>query len=267
MKAAFIEPMLLQRTDTLPEGARWTYELKLDGYRAIAFKARGRVHLRSRNNKDFSERYPAILPGLAKLPDESVIDGEIVAFGDDGRPSFSALQNSASALTPMIYYVFDVMVLAGVNLMAEPLQNRIEILREQVAPALSEPVRFAGSFEAPLPDLIESVKAQGLEGLVAKRLDSSYRPGLRPGSWQKMRVNRSQEFVIGGYTRGNPFDALIFGHYDERGRLIYAARTRSGFTPANRVALANKFRGLEIDACPFVNLPEKHAGRWGQGLT
>ena len=118
-----------------------------------------------------------------------------------------------------------------------------------------------------LPVLIESVKAQGLEGLVAKRLDSRYETGLRSGAWQKMRVNRGQEFVIGGYTVGTKtFDALVFGYY-EGDRLIYAARTRNGFTPVVREQLFKKFRGLEIKDCPFVNLPEAKSGRWGAGLT
>ena len=95
--------------------------------------------------------------------------------------------------------------------------------------------------------LIESVKAQGLEGLVAKRLNSRYKTGQRTGAWQKMRINRGQEFVVGGYTLGaSPFDALIFGYYDGP-RLIYAGRTRNGFTPISRQQLFKKFRGLEID--------------------
>jgi ATP-dependent DNA ligase len=115
--------------------------------------------------------------------------------------------------------------------------------------------------------LIHSVKEQGFEGLVAKRRTSRYESGLRTGSWMKMRVNRGQEFVIGGYTRGTKtFDALVFGYY-EGDRLIYVARTRNGFTPATRVKLFKKFKALEIDTCPFVNLPEERSGRWGQGLT
>jgi len=109
------------------------------------------------------------------------------------------------------------------------------------------------------------VKAQRLEGLVAKRRDSRYEPGLR--SWQKMRVNRGQEFVIGGYTRGTKtFDALVFGVYQDR-QLLYVARTRNGFTPATRAAVFRKFNGLETSTCPFANLPEPRGGRWGQGLT
>lgn len=264
----FIEPMLLLRTDMLPsDGSRWEYQLKLDGYRAIAFKTRGTCQLRSRNNNDFSVRYAGVLKGLAQLPDDTVIDGEVVALDAAGRPSFNLLQNYGSANAPVVYFVFDVMVLAGRDLMREALTTRRTILEEKVLPTLREPVRYAAPLDATLPVLIQSVKAQGLEGLVAKRLDSRYEAGLRSGAWQKMRVNRAQEFVVGGYTLGTKtFDALICGYY-EGDRLMYAARTRNGFTPAVREQLFRAFRGLESATCPFVNLPEAKSGRWGAGLT
>jgi len=120
---------------------------------------------------------------------------------------------------------------------------------------------------ASLADVIESVRAAGLEGVVAKRLDSSYEPGSRSGAWRKMRINQGQEFVIGGYTVGGKnFDAIICGYF-ESGQLVYVARTRNGFTPSSRQQLYRRFRGLEIAECPFVNLPEARSGRWGQGLT
>jgi DNA ligase D-like protein (predicted ligase) len=268
VKARFIEPMLLLRTDMLPDdAARWEYELKVDGYRAIAFKTGGKLHLRSRHNNDFSSRYPAVLRGLARMPDETVIDGELVAIDDAGRPSFNALQNSIASKTPVLYYVFDVMALSGRDVKSKTLEDRRELLERHVLPKLDEPVRYLGPFDAGLRDLIESVKAQGLEGLVAKRRDSQYQPGLRSGAWMKMRVNREQDFVIGGYTVGSrTFDALIFGYYEGK-RLIYVARTRNGFTPVMREQLFRKFRPLEISDCPFANLPEERSGRWGQGLT
>ena len=141
--ARFIEPMLLLQTNSLPSGERWLYELKLDGYRAIAFKRSDAVHLRSRNDNDFNARYPAVVEALTKLPENTVIDGEIVAFDPRGRPSFNALQNYGSAPAPVVYYVFDVMVLAGQDLMREPLQKRRELLEKKVVPKLREPVRYS----------------------------------------------------------------------------------------------------------------------------
>jgi bifunctional non-homologous end joining protein LigD len=259
--------MLLLRTDSLPSGEQWLYELKLDGYRAIAFKRNGAVQLRSRNDNDFNARFPGVVKALKKLPENTVIDGEIVAFDQEGRPSFNALQNYGSSLAPVVYYVFDVMVIAGRDVRRETLQKRRELLEKRVLPNLPEPVRYSAPLDADLPVLIQSVKVHGFEGLVAKRCTSVYEPGLRTGAWRKMRVNRGQEFVIGGYTRSTKtFDALIFGYY-EGDRLTYAARTRNGFTPVTRAQLFKKFKGLEIRDCPFVNLPEARSGRWGQGLT
>lgn len=267
VKARFFEPMLLLRTEELPDDPlRWEYQLKLDGYRAIAFKTCGTVHLRSRNDHDFSRRYPGVARGLASLPDETVIDGELVAFDQEGRPSFNALQNGASTAT-VIYFVFDALMLGGRDIRGETLDTRRGLLERRIIPTLAEPVRYISRLEADLRDLVHSVKAEGLEGLVAKRRDSRYEAGLRSGAWLKMRVNRGQEFVIGGYTvGGRTFDALIFGYY-EGDRLLYAARTRSGFTPASRESLIRKFKPLRSDDCPFVNLPESKSGRWGQGLT
>src|ERR671922_14261 len=172
-----------------------------------------------------------------------------------------------SSSARFIYSVFDGMVLAAREVMREPLEKRRELLEQKVLPKLSEPIRYTSSLDAALPVLVQSVKEQGFEELVAKRRNSVYEPGLRTGAWMKMRVNRGQEFVIGGYTRGTKtFDALIFGYY-QGDNLIYVARTRNGFTPVTREQLFKKFKGLEINECPFANLPEARSGRWGQGLT
>jgi bifunctional non-homologous end joining protein LigD len=140
----------------------WQYQLKLDGYRAIAFKTAGKLYLRSRNNKDFAERYPAVIAALAKLPDETVIDGEVVAFDDEGKPSFNALQNYGSAPAPVVFYVFDVMVLAGKDLMSVALEKRQKLLETKVLPKLKEPCRYTGSLGATLAELVASVRLRGL---------------------------------------------------------------------------------------------------------
>jgi len=266
-QARFIQPMLLLRTEKLPEGPDWLYELKYDGYRAVAIKSAGKVQLRSRNDNDFSSRYPSIAHPLASLPNDTVVDGEVVALNDSGKPSFGALQNYGSTGAPLLFCVFDIPVLAGRDVTDESLETRRKLLETRVLPNLSEPIRYSPELQASLKNLIHSVKAQGFEGLIAKRRSSKYEPGERSGSWQKMRVNQGQELVIGGYTpAARNFDALIIGYYEED-KLIYAARTRNGFTPASREALFKKLKALEAKECPFANLPEKKAGRWGAGLT
>lgn len=119
-----------------------------------------------------------------------------------GRPSFNALQNYGGTGTALNYYVFDLLILRGRDVMAEPLVRRRELLEREVLPDLSEPVRYSPELRASLADLIQSAKAQRLEGLVAKNRNSRYEPGQRSGAWQKMRINQGQEFVIGGYTVG-----------------------------------------------------------------
>jgi ATP-dependent DNA ligase len=168
----------------------------------------------------------------------------ILASGNEsGRPSFNELQNG-SANAPLIYYALDVMILAGRDVMNEPLTARRELLAARVLASLGEPIRESPVLDARLLDPISSVKAHGLEGLVAKRRDSRYEPGQRSAAWQKMRVNQSQAFVIAGYTEGaRNFEAVVFGYY-EGGRLMYAGRTRSGFTPASRDQLFKRFQAL-----------------------
>lgn len=263
----FVEPMLLLKTDSLPEGEEWLYEIKLDGYRALALKAGGRLSLRSRNDKDFKVRFPAIAQTLEALPDNTAIDGEVVALDEAGKPSFTLLQNYASSKAPLVFYAFDILMLEGRDVTQEPLNKRREILARMLQDHLAEPVRQSPELDASLPDLIRSVKAEGLEGLVAKRRDSRYEFGQRTGAWRKMRVNQGQELVIGGYTpSAKNFDALVVGYYENK-KLIYAGRTRNGFTPLLRKELFRILEKLETETCPFSDLPEKGGGRWGQGLT
>lgn len=258
--------MQLLRMENLPEGPSWLYELKFDGYRALAVKSDGKIQLRSRNDNDFTLRYAHITKALSPMPDETVIDGEIVALDQNGKPSFNLLQNHGPSV-PLHFFIFDLLILKGRDVTTEPLTKRRELLEKHVFPRMDEPIRYSPVLDGSLTDLIQSVKAQALEGLVAKRRDSHYEPGLRSGAWQKMRVNQGQEFVIGGYTiGGTTFDAVVFGYYDGN-KLIYAARTRNGFTPKLRAELLKKFKAQETPDCPFANLPEEKAGRWGAGLN
>ena len=151
--------MLLLRTERLPEGPNWLYELKLDGYRALAVKTGGRVQLRSRNDNDFNTRYPRLVKALGSMPDETVIDGEIVALDEEGRPSFNTLQNHGSGV-PVHFFIFDLLVLRGRDVMAEPLKKRRALIEKHVLPTLAEPIRYSPILEASLPNLIRSVKEQ-----------------------------------------------------------------------------------------------------------
>ncbi len=126
-------------------------------------------------------------------------------------------RTTVQSKAPLVYFVFDLLILKGRNVMTKPLSERRALLESEVLPKLAEPIRYSPALKASLPDLIASVKSAGLEGLVAKRRNSRYEPGQRSGAWQKMRINRGQEFVIGGYTPSDRnFDALIFGYYKDR---------------------------------------------------
>jgi bifunctional non-homologous end joining protein LigD len=158
------------------------------------------------------------------------------------------------------FYAFDLLIYNGRSLMETPLETRRQLLREALD-AVGDPIRLSETFETPPADLIRAAKEQSLEGIVAKRKGSLYEPGKRSGVWLKYRINRGQEFVIGGYTPGNPFDALIVGYYEED-KLLYVGKVRNGFVPEVRREVFRKFKGLEIESCPFANLPEKRRTLW-----
>ena len=263
--AHFIEPMPCLAVKKLPEGEAWEYELKLDGYRALAVKREGRVTLFSRNRKQFNGRFPAVAAAFARLPDETIIDGEIVAIDESGRPSFSRLQNFSANADAITFYAFDMPMWKGEDLRMQPLDKRRELLRTKAMPKLPA-IHFSDSFPADAEKMISAVRAQGLEGIVAKRRDSLYEPG-RNGAWVKMRIGGGQEFVIGGFTPSpKNFDAILVGYF-EGNKLLFAGRVRNGFVPSLRTVVFRKFKGLETRKCPFANLPESEKGRWGEGLT
>src|SRR5580658_10428368 len=144
----FVEPMQCLPVAKLPEGPDWEYEIKFDGYRALGIKSAGRVRLMSRNGNDFSARFPSVANALSKLPDDSVVDGEIVALDETGRPSFNVLQNYNHAATSLQFYVFDLLNLAGKNLRDCPLDERRELPRAKVMPRMQDEVRFSETFDA-----------------------------------------------------------------------------------------------------------------------
>jgi DNA ligase D-like protein (predicted ligase) len=260
MSLKFIEPMYARAVEKLPEGRDWLYEIKLDGYRCLAGRDAKGVILWSRTANIFTTQFPRITRACEKLQPDTLVDGEVVAIDDSGRPSFNLLQHHRSKASAIQFYAFDILIDRGRSLLEVPLNTRRELLNEALR-AVSDPIRLSEAFETAPADLLSAAKEHSLEGIIAKRKDSLYEPGKRSGAWLKYRINRGQEFVIGGYTPGHPFDALIVGYY-ESNKLYYVGKVRNGFVPQVRRDVHRKFKGLEIDTCPFANLPEKKRTIW-----
>jgi bifunctional non-homologous end joining protein LigD len=266
---AFVSPMAAQSVSRLPEGPEWLYEVKWDGYRALLIKDGERVQIRSRNDKDLTRSYPGIQAAARKLGARTVvIDGEVVALGPDGRPSFQALQHRTDhAGHAIVYYAFDVLHLNGRYLTAEPLDERRAHLTD-LLPGDQTVLRESQVLDGSAVDVAQAVRATGLEGVIAKRRDAAYEPGERSGTWVKLKLDQQQEFVVGGY-RGNgadSFDSLLVAVYEGR-RLLFAGKVRAGFTTHVRRELAKRLKPLIVKECPFVNLPDERRGRWGGGVT
>ena len=260
------EPMLCEGAERPAEGREWRYELKLDGFRAIGRKSGRSAQLWSRNQKDFTRRFPAVVKGIAELPTDTVIDGEIVALDEHGKPSFNLLQGFGGEASAIVLYAFDLLMWRGKDLRLWPLEDRREQLRE-IVPHLPDAIRFSETFNVPLSELMRAVRKHRLEGIIAKRAGSQYRSGVRSPDWLKWRANRGQEFVIGGYIpNGGVVDSILVGYYDGRD-LMYAASVRAGIPAEFRRALPPHFEELQIPRCPFANLPDHGEERWGEGLT
>ena len=266
-KLQFVPPMLARLVQKVPAGKNWMYEVKLDGYRVLAIKKDKEVTLYSRRGNVMNARFPAIAKALGALPEGTMVDGEVVALDDEGRPSFSALQNVQSTRLPLFFYAFDILAYRGKDLRKLPLSDRRAILEDAVVANAQDPIRISESFEADPDDLIPAFKQNGLEGLIAKRLDSIYEAGERSGAWSKYKTNQSQEFVVGGYKSGSyGFEYLLAGYYEGRD-LIFVGKIKNGFVPALRRQVMEHFKGLETDTCPFANLPEPKNARRGEALT
>ena len=257
----FVEPMYALPVQNLPKGNEWLYEVKFDGYRCLAGRDASGVTLWSRRGNLFTKQFLNIAHACERLPPNTLVDGEIVALDESGRVSFNLLQHHRSKAQALVFYAFDVLIYRGRSVLQVPLYFRREVLRRIFEDSKAAPIGLSENIEAAPTDLIRVAKEFGFEGIVAKRKDSYYESGKRSGVWVKYKVNRGQEFVIGGYTPGNPFDALIVGYYEAE-KLLYAAKVRNGFVPLVRREVASKFKRLEIDTCPFANLPEKKRTQW-----
>ncbi|HWP57872.1 MAG TPA: non-homologous end-joining DNA ligase [Candidatus Acidoferrales bacterium] len=262
----FIEPMLAKPVGALPEDAeRWLYEIKLDGYRCLAARDENGVTLFSRNRKLLNGRFPVIARALEKLDPGVFIDGEIVALDKSGRPSFTLLQNYR-APAELYFYAFDLLAYRHRSLLQVPLEKRRDLLETMIAPHLDR-IRLSETFASTAAEIVRAARQLGLEGVIAKRRDSLYEPGQRSGAWVKYRINKGQEFVVGGYVPGaHYFDSLLVGYY-ESDRLLFVAKIRNGFVPRTRREVFARFKGLETERCPFANLPEAKGARRAMALT
>ena len=262
----FIPPMTAVRVHALPEGDRWLYEVKLDGYRALLIKDGNKIRIISRNEKDLTANYPTVATAAGRLHAQSVVlDGEVVALDAQGRPSFQALQHrSAHPSHVVAYYAFDVLHLDGTDLTQQPLERR---RKELPAVLKGSGVLLSDELKGTAAQVADAVGRLGLEGVIAKRRDSHYNAGLRSGAWVKLKLDRQQEFVVGGFRPGpHGIDALLVGFYDGK-HLKFAGKVRAGFTPHLRREVFAALGPLTGAKCPFTDLPNSKASHWGGGVT
>jgi len=265
-KIKFIEPMLAQSALALPKARKeWSYEIKLDGYRCLIGRDSAGVKIWSRRGIVYNKEFPQLAQAGADLPIDTLIDGEVVALDQKGRPSFNLLQHRRSQASAIRFYAFDLLVYRGRSTMGLEFSERRRLLAGALEGRDGE-IQLLENFATAPGKLLRAAKELGFEGVVAKRRNSLYEPGRRSGAWVKFKTNQGQEFVIGGYTRGRPFDALVVGYY-EHGALQYASKVRNGFVPRLRLEVMEQMKPLETDNCPFVDLPEEKRTPWSLTRT
>jgi bifunctional non-homologous end joining protein LigD len=253
-----VSPMLATLVDKPVEGPGWLYEIKWDGYRAIAICNKDTVKLISRNNKSFDEKFYPIHQALKNLKVQAVLDGEITVLKGDGVSNFGALQNWRSeADGQLVYYVFDLLWLNGYDLMPLPLSRRKAILASLLPQ--DGPVRISQNFHTTATEFLAAAKKMGLEGIIAKREDSPYAPGERGRDWLKIKTQKRHEVVIGGFTRNEgtpkPFSSLLVGIFENK-KLHYIGKIGTGFNARQQNDMIKQFKPLLIDHSPFTITPD-----------
>ena len=262
-----LSPMLAQAGEKAFSDPAWLHEPKLDGYRVLAFIEDGKVELRSRKGLDLTPLFPSVVAGLSnQAVSTMVLDGEIVAF-EDGKPSFNALQNRAQLRSareiataereaPCVFFCFDLLHFAGVNLRGAPYEARRRWLAQCLLP--SPRVQLVHAEEDGIA-LYKAALASGFEGAVAKRRDSRYEPGRRSASWLKIKATKSAEFLVGGYTKGKgsrePLGALLLGYWAKKGELRYAGNVGSGFDEVTLATVKQRCEDLRSAKSPFAEKP------------
>jgi bifunctional non-homologous end joining protein LigD len=248
-----VKPMLCTLTKEVVSDEDYLYELKWDGYRIISYTDNGKVRMDSRSALDYTKKYPPVAKALKELNHDVVLDGEVVVFNEEGKPDFDALQLYNGHETPISYCVFDLLWLDGYNLMALPLTDRKAMLKELVAE--SDVLRFSESFDDG-EALYQQALDLDLEGIVAKRKDSTYIPDARDNRWLKTPTRKRQEFVIGGWAesdKARSFRSILFGAYNNKGELEWIGRSGGGYKQSEMPGILAQLTKLETGKTPFVN--------------
>ena len=257
----FVPPQLATLVSSAPAGDVWLHELKFDGYRMICHLHRGNARFWSRNQKDWTEKFPNLSKALKALPvSAAILDGEIVVVDKEGRSSFQKLQQSmkGGAVT-FIFQIFDLIYLDGYNLTRVPLRERKALLEELlVGTKAGGPLRYSDHVVGNGAQFFKQACEYGIEGIISKLADSVYE-STRSRSWQKVKCNKRQEFVIAGYTPSKKdfpgFGSLILGVYD-KGKFIYSGRVGTGFSIKQRLELQKKLDRISQPAMPFATKPK-----------
>jgi bifunctional non-homologous end joining protein LigD len=248
--------MLAKLVSGLPEDDdRWAFEMKWDGIRALAFVEGGALRLLTRNGNDMTARFPELAGLVDAVGQDALLDGEIVALDQHGRPSFQLLQQQYRHEAPVVLMTFDLLHLGAESQLQQSYterRRRLETLNLQAEHWRTPPYSAGGGAK-----LQAESKRLGLEGVVAKRLDSAYEPGKRTGAWIKIKNHLGQELVIAGWQEGQgkrsgAIGALLLGYYDTAGRLHYAGKVGTGFTDATLAGLAGRLAPLARESSPFA---------------
>jgi bifunctional non-homologous end joining protein LigD len=261
-EAEFISPMLAKVGEAAFDGKDWLFEPKLDGYRAIAEIDHGKVRLYSRTGKPFENKYKPIVEALKAVPQQAIMDGEIVNLNDKGIPDFNALQNYTTTKSGELrYYVFDLLHLNGEDTYSLTLLQRKELLKNLLDDNQGI-IEYCEYTIGEGKDFFKLMQQEGLEGMMAKKVDSKYTPGLRTSDWLKIKVQQTADTVIGGFTEAKDsreFGALVLGMWDDDGKLQFIGHCGTGFDRDEIKEMRKYFQDWEQYKCPFATQPEANA--------
>lgn len=254
-----IEPMLATLVAAPPDESGWQYEMKWDGYRALAYLNGQEVSILSRNQKSFDEKFYPIHKALQQWNVRAVVDGEIVVLNSEGMPDFSGLQQWRSEVDGQLaFYIFDLLWIDGVSIMHLPVEER-RILLEEITPTEIAAIRISQSIDDKGEEAFAFAEKMHLEGIMAKKSGSAYVPGSRTRDWLKVKTEKRQELIIGGYTRNEGsnklFSALLLGIFN-KGKFEFVTPVGTGFNRVNQKMILEKLEPFISKVCPFATVPE-----------